>query len=224
MKVIIVGNGKLSKSLLDNLHLNNEHEIIHWNIFNILSNEKVIILHAGSGRELFDCINYCRNTQSYLVDLSTNNKAYEEANFPIILCPNTALPIIKVMAIFQQYGKIFDNENIKILESHQDNKKTVAGTAVEFAKYFNQPSNKIESIREVGYQEKVLGIPNENLDLHAFHKITIEEDGCSVMLETKVLGHKAYISGVKRIVEFIVNNTFENRIYHINELIFMGLK
>ena len=185
--------------------------------------ERAVIIHTGSGRQIEDCVQYCNKTNSILLELSTGTKINELCiNSTIIICPNTAIPVLKIMMMLNEYGKIFNKENIKIIESHQSSKTTIAGTAVDIANSLNYKINNIDSIRNTDYQNNAIGIPKDFLDLHAYHKIVINDDDCEVVIETKVLGHKAYVSGVKIILECLQNKELEKRQYNIIELIKNG--
>lgn len=221
MNIIIVGNGKLSKSLIEGLK--SIYTVSSWDKYDQETNEKSVIIHTGSGRQLPECIQYCNKTKSLLIQLSTGSQAInQKINFPKINCPNTAIPIIKIMNLLSMYGEQFKNYKIQIIESHQANKVTVAGTALEIANALNYEINKIELIRDKNIQKNIIGIPEQDIDLHAYHKIVIEDEGCEIMIETKVLGHTAYVSGVQKIIESISNNNLENREYHIQEFLQNG--
>ena len=79
--------------------------------------------------------------------------------------------------------------------------------------------SNIESIRDVNFQKKVLGIPEKYLDLHAYHKIIIEDEGCEINIETRAYGHSAYVSGIKEILEKSIKNELGNRIYQVFDII-----
>ncbi len=129
--------------------------------------------------------------------------------------------MLKFMHMIKQYGSQFSKNDISILESHQETKKSLPGTAIEFAKSLGFPSGNIISIRNPELQEKQYGIPAECLDLHAFHEIVIGDRGTSITLKTLVKGHESYVSGLAAIIKSLQN--LENRYYHIIDLLEMGL-
>jgi 4-hydroxy-tetrahydrodipicolinate reductase len=223
MKTIIVGSGKLMQSLRKGL--NKDYKTLSWNEFDRNIIQRSIIIHVGSGRELNDCIEYCKKTESILIELSTGSKIQDyEITFPVIICPNTAIPIVKLMNMLKHYGKDFMKYKITIKESHQKEKTTVAGTAIEIAKYLHSPIDEIRSIRNENIQKDELLIPEKYLYLHAFHEILIEDNGCQIKIETRVLGHDAYITGMKEILKICCERAFENRIYYIGELLVRALE
>jgi len=218
LNILIVGNGKLAHSMLTGLSDNNKAQ--SWNEYDKTIIEKSIIIHAGSGRQLGECIEYCEKSKSILLELSTGTGIENSTCLcPIVICPNTAIPILKIMQLLREYGKYFSKYKIKIIESHQKTKKTVAGTAIEISKSLGYPVEKIESVRNEEIQKNIIGIPEEHLNLHAYHKIIIEGDGCEIKLETKILGHTSYVSGVEEIIEMLKQKPLLNKIYYITELL-----
>lgn len=117
------------------------------------------------------------------------------------------------------YGKYFSNYNISITESHQSAKTTEPGTAYDFAASLNFPTQKIVSVRDPEIQQNQIGIPPEYLGRHAYHKITIKDGDDEITLQTKVLGHQSYASGVGKIIGAVLKHNLENRIYSVFELI-----
>ena len=217
MKVCIAGNGKLSSSIF--VGLKEKYNPIKWELFDIKTDEKIIVIHAGSGRQFEECIDYCNRTGSILMELSTGEKVSKyNIQCPIIVCPNTAMPILKMMNILKINGKTFSDNKVRIIESHQKDKNTVAGTAVEIAKALDIDNKEIESIRDIKDQLGI-GIPKDYLNLHAYHKIIIEDEGCEIIIQLKVLGHDAYVKGVIKLIDLIANKNMENKIYNIIDLI-----
>lgn len=217
MKVCIVGNGKLSQSLYNGLQQN--HNPIHWDEVNLHDGERMIVIHVGSGRQFEDCLEYCNTTGSVLLELSTGNDLSQyTVACPIVICPNTAIPVLKMMTIIKHSGRSFSEYTLRILESHQKSKTTVAGTAVELAKALGCDPQSIEAIRDPEKQ-LAIGIPKEHLNLHAYHNITIENAGCKISVEMKVVGHEAYVHGVSHILNLIHKKEFQNIQYHILEIL-----
>ena len=154
------------------------------------------------------------------MELSTGTNIEQlHNNCPVVICPNTAIPVLKMMKFINDYGKDFSQYKVRIIESHQKEKKTVAGTALVIAQAFNVPNERIESIRDNETQKNTLGIPEEHLNLHAYHQIIIEDIGCEIQIETKVLGHDAYVSGVKMIIDRINKMDLENKKYQVLEIL-----
>ncbi|MBN2041092.1 MAG: dihydrodipicolinate reductase [Spirochaetes bacterium] len=217
MKVYIAGNGKLAESIINGLSA--EFELKKWKNTDLKSEEKIILLHAGSGRQFDECLEYCNKTKSVLLELSTGGSVHEKnIDCPVILCPNTAIPVLKIMELLKQYGHEFSQYKINIIESHQENKTTIPGTAVELAEYFQMSAEKIISIRNPDEQIKS-GIPEQHLGLHAYHNVFIKDTGCEISLQLKVLGHDAYVNGLRKILPIVNQGCFENRLYNITDIL-----
>lgn len=69
-----------------------------------------------------------------------------EPDFPLIICPNTSILVLKTLNMINATGEYYKNYNISITESHQSTKKTEPGTAYAFAKSLKFPPDKIVSI------------------------------------------------------------------------------
>ena len=80
------------------------------------------------------------------------------------------------------------------------------------------PTEKIISVRDRKIQQNQIGIPEEFLNKHAWHKIVIRDGNDEVTIQTKVLGHDSYAKGVKTIIEMVLKTTLENKRYSILEL------
>jgi len=220
MKIFVVGAGKLANAVLTpNLSIQS-FEILKWETQCQTLNEKAIIIHAGSGRQLKECFEFCKRTKSLFIELSTGLETEKmEPEFPLIICPNTSILVLKTLNMMKAKGMYFENYNVSITESHQATKKTEPGTAYAFAKSLKFPLDKIESIRDPEIQQNKIGIPKEYLDKHAYHKIVIKDGNDEVTIETKVLGHDSYANGIKTIIETVSKYSLENKKYTILDLI-----
>ena len=220
MKIFIIGSGKLAKAILASNLSFQSCEILKWESQYQTLNEKAIMVHAGSGRQLMESFEFCKRTKSVLVELSTGLETEKmNPDFPLIICPNTSILLLKTLNMIKANGGSFENYHISITESHQSTKKTEPGTAYAFANSLNFPLDKIVSIRDPEIQQSKIGIPKEYLDKHAYHKIVIEDGNDEVTIETKVLGHDSYAKGVKTIIERILKYHLENKKYTILDLI-----
>ncbi|WP_207531938.1 dihydrodipicolinate reductase C-terminal domain-containing protein [Desertivirga arenae] len=225
MKVVVVGAGKLANAILSSNPDLRNCEVISWDMINseILSQE-VIVVHAGSGRQLDDAVDFCAKTKSVLIELSTGLKTENMTpNFPLIICPNTSILLLKTISLLSDSRKYFEKEKIRIVESHQKTKTSAPGTAYKIAESLNIPFPEIESVREPERQLAEIGIPAAFLDRHAYHKIIIGEGSEQISIETKVLGHQSYVTGLWKIVEAVKDHVFENKRYSVLDLIGQNL-
>ena len=222
MQIYIAGTGKLATELLERLIPQDGLSISQW-CGAPNGSGKCIVVHAGSGREIEAISKFCSSTSSVLVELSTGS-SLEEAHpdFPVILCPNTNILMLKFMCMLERSGAMFKRCEIQITESHQASKTSVPGTAVQMAHSLGIAAQAIVSVRNSSQQASEFHIPNEHLTRHAFHRITIQDGPCSISMETRVYGDAPYASGVQQIIAAVSRRTLESRVYAITEFIENG--
>ena len=222
MQVIIAGTGKLATELLQSMKVDATAKLVSW--ANKSSEAtKSIVVHAGSGRELEAIASYCESTQSTLIELATGSKVESmSVAFPVVLCPNTNILMLKFMAMLEQCGKMFNGYDINIIESHQASKTSVPGTAVNIAHSLGRSSDDIHSVRDSSVQQTQLEIPEAELERHAFHQVMIRDGMCSIKLETRVYGGAPYAAGVSQIVAAACGNRLEARLYSVMEFVNNG--
>jgi dihydrodipicolinate reductase len=163
-----------------------------------------MVVHAGSGRELEDVVEFCSATGFMLLDLSTGGSQFPATiTFPVIICPNVNMQMLYFMAMVKQSSRYFQGQDIRIAESHQASKSTKPGTAIHLAKSLGIPETDIRSERDPKVQSEVLGIPSSFLDRHAYHEIVIRNPEVEIRLETRVLGKSAYASGLAKVIEMV---------------------
>jgi len=244
MQVIVVGTGKLATELLGSHRLDpSTCHVMAWSEHvrtepqrsddagrsDARRNDarridaRSIVVHAGSGRELPDAIAFCQATGSPLVELSTGSDLETGSHdFPIVLCPNTNILMLKFMSMLETSGHLFRDCRISVTESHQASKTSVPGTAVGIGQSLGIPAHEIRSVRDPNEQRDALQIPDDQLGRHAFHRIRIEDDACTLQFESRVYGAAPYADGVSRIVEAVRQHALEPRRYSIVEFIHNG--
>ena len=222
MQVLIVGSGKLATELLNELSLEAPLMVCRWSNGSTAQGPSVVV-HAGSGRELDDIISYCHETSAPLIELATGSKLeIASPTFPIVLCPNTNILILKFMNMLARSGKLFKGSHIEVTESHQAEKRSAPGTAIAIAQSLGLSANDVVSVRDPEEQMTTLRIPAEHLGRHAMHAILIEGAACRISLETRVYGASPYADGVAKIVSAATSQKLENRVYAIDEFIEHG--
>ncbi|MCA8201018.1 dihydrodipicolinate reductase [Burkholderia sp. AU33545] len=223
MQVLVVGTGKLAAELLGSHRLAPATcRVMAWSD-PARGNVRSIVVHAGSGRELPAAIEFCRATGSPLVELSTGSDLETASHdFPVVLCPNTNILMLKFMSMLETSGHLFRDCHISVTESHQASKTSVPGTAVGVAQSLGVPAQDIHSVRDPAEQRDALQIPDDQLGRHAFHRIRIEDGACSLQFESRVYGASPYADGVSRIVEAVRQHELEPRRYSIVEFIHNG--
>ena len=222
MQIVIAGSGKLAAELLASLGAECGHTVVPW-AGGSGHMGKGVVVHAGSGRELEAIATHCKATQSALVELSTGS-AIESSpmGFPVVLCPNTNILMLKFMCMLEQSGHLFRGYPMRLTESHQASKTSVPGTAVNLADSLGISRDAILSVRDAQTQLDELHIPRAELDRHAFHQIRIQDGGCSLQLEARVQGEAPYARGVARIVDAVCTQPLENRAYSVLEFVRNG--
>ena len=221
--IYIAGSGKLATELLNAQAWGRDDvQLIPWASAPPHAGRATVV-HAGSGRELAAITAYCAATGSPLIELATGS-VLEEASpaFPVVLCPNTNILMLKVMHMLELGGHLFRGHRIRFTESHQAQKKSVPGTAVSMARSLGLGAEDIRSVRDPAVQQQSLQVPAAHLARHAFHRVEIEDGSCSVKLETLVVGDSPYVSGVASIVAATQAHALENRLYSVAEFIRLG--
>lgn len=222
MSIIVVGAGRLAKELLSTFRRDATMDVVEW-AEAAKDGAGSIVIHAGSGRELEDVIAFCERTASTLVELSTGSVISDrEVSFPVVLCPNTNILILKFMAMLAGSGHRFKDYKIRVTESHQAEKTSTPGTAVSLAHSLGVRDDEIRSIRDPREQTEALGIPQEYLSRHAYHRIEIEDGLTSLALETRVFGKAPYAEGMAKIVAAIRAHKLEPRLHHVLEFVENG--
>ena len=222
MQVLIVGSGKLATELLNELSLSASLTVRRWSITSAVQGHSIVV-HAGSGRELDDVSTYCRETGSVLLELASGSKFESTAPaFPVILCPNTNILMLKFMNMLAKSGSLFRGYHIALTESHQAEKRSAPGTAIAMAQSLGLSATDVVSVRDREEQMTTLRIPAEHLGRHAMHAIYIEDADCRISLETRVYGASPYVIGVAKIIAAVASRQLENRVYMIDEFVECG--
>lgn len=222
MQVIIAGTGKLATELRQALGSSPHYSVTAW-AQHPSPPPKAIVVHAGSGRELGDIAAYCEASASPLLELSTGSAIENQApGFPVVLCPNTNILMLKFMAMLAHSGAMFKSYDMTLIESHQAGKTSVPGTAVSMAQSLGLQAEAIQSIRDTQIQQTQLQIAEADLPRHAYHQILIQDGACSVKLETRVTGDSPYAHGVDQIIRAVMARELEHRIYPVMAFIEYG--
>ena len=223
--ILVIGRGKLAAELLDGLQSPAVSRVIPWDERDTLRNDRSIVVHAGSGRELDDGVAFCSKTDSMLFDLSTGGSRLPAApDFPVIMCPNVNMLMLCFMAMVKQASGYFRGRDIRITESHQASKSTKPGTAIHLAQSLGVPEGEIRSERNPKAQNQALGIPPAYLDRHAYHEIVISDAEVEIRLQTRVLGKSAYASGLARLIELVSKRRPAPGCHDVVDLVTSGYK
>ena len=218
--ILIVGRGKLAGELLQGLGGPTISRVVRWDERDSQEGDRYMVIHAGSGRELNDVIEFCSVTESVLLDLSTGDSQFPvTTKFPVVICPNVNVQMIYFMAMVKHASRYFRGQDIRISESHQASKSTKPGTAIYLAKSLGIPETEIRSERDPKVQNEVLGIPSSFLDRHAYHEVVIRNPEVEIRLETRVLGKSAYASGLAKVIDIVAGRKLDPGYYDIVDLV-----
>lgn len=181
------------------------------------------VVHAGSGRELPEIVDVCRERGAVLIELSTGTDVAALAQgVSLVVCPNANILMLKFMAMLARHGNWFQDCQIGITESHQADKSSVPGTAVAMAEALGVDPRAIVSVRDPAVQTGRLGLAPHDLARHAVHRIQIADGACAITLETRVHGNTPYVDGVRRIIGAALAHPLEKRVYDVLEFIDNG--
>jgi 4-hydroxy-tetrahydrodipicolinate reductase len=221
MDVIIAGSGKLARELHEQSSRFDGAGVYPW-ADRASARFPAVVVHAGSGRQRQEVNAFCAGSGYPLLELSTGQAESPVSGFPLIICPNANILMLKFMLMMQRSGPLLQRYEISITESHQASKQSVPGTAVHLAESLGQDSARIRSIRDAASQTSDLRIPSAHLERHAFHEIVVRDASCTLTLQSRVEGATPYVDGVVAIVRAIAANRLDNRAHHVIELIENG--
>lgn len=231
LQFVIIGKGKLAAYLQENLLRTAKTEgllldsVINWDAIPKTYEINQVLIHAGSGRQLSDALDYCQKTGSSIIQASAgmryDSQLPKPLNFILIESPNLSIPIIKLLHMLKRNGHLFKDYEIEIKESHQSTKTTLPATAKVIADSLGVAIAKIESIRDPIYQKTELQIPENYLDRHAKHIIMIREGHCTIKLESEVFGYDSYLDGIITVTKAMKN--IEKGKYFITDLVERGV-
>lgn len=145
----VVGSGKLDTELIERLELPEGMALQAWRDTGPAA-DAALVMHAGSGRQLAQVIADCERTGATLPELSTGSVLQEASpGFPVVLCPNTNVLMLKSMSMLAASGHLFRGYDICPHEPHQRGKTSAPGTALALAE-------------SLGLKIEVMGVFNEN--------------------------------------------------------------
>ncbi len=216
MNVYILGSGKLAEELIAGLKAPHITSVNRFSALPEIPLDDTVVVHAGSGRELPAAYAVCSRHGLALFELATGGASDTMTpNFPLIVCANTNVLMLRFMAMVRRSGAGFDAYPRTITESHQAAKTTEAGTARNLAESLGIPAEEIVSVRDPGVQERDLAIPAEHLSRHAFHRIVIGDSAASITLESRVLGPAPYAAGLAEILRIVMGEEPEAGVHEV---------
>ena len=234
-RFIVVGHGALAQQLLCDLPTTaarigyDLQSVAAWDNLDPQDDDgpvqESLIIHVGSGRQLAEVIDFCQSNGVPLLQASTGIDMADLLPsllaFAVVEASNLAIPIVKLLHMMRTSGHLFRSYDVSIVESHQQAKRSVAGTALELARALGKRPEDVLSIRDPKLQHTAFDIPPDHLRRHALHILKITDGDCHVTLRTEVQGLDPYVRGVLAIAENV--DTLAPARYKVTDLIDQGV-
>ena len=114
-EVLVVGRGKLALELLHGLQGSSISGVLPWDERARPEKGRRMVVHAGSGRELDEVVDFCAAGGEILFELSTaGSRLPSQPAFPIVVCPNVNMQMLSFMAMTKQSAARFKGRDIEI--------------------------------------------------------------------------------------------------------------
>lgn len=139
---------------------------------------------------------------------------------PAVIAPNMVKQIVGFQAMMEYaastFPGMFNGYSLEIIESHQQGKADVSGTAKELVEYFNKlgipfSDSEIKIVRDPEIQKKEWGIPEKYLGGHGWHTYTLTSADKTVQFSFthNVSGRDAYAEGALDAAMFLARKVRE---------------
>ncbi len=147
-------------------------------------------------------------------DLAEARRLVAASGVSAVIAPNMAVPIVLLQAaarwLAAEFPGALAGARLKVVESHQANKRDTSGTAKALVASANElgvpiPLEDIEKVRDPERQQNEIGVPPEHLAGHAFHRyeLTAAAGTVELVLEHNVLGRRVYAEGTIAALRFL---------------------
>lgn len=211
--LIVIGNGRLAKAILD-FSMKEEmpqaefpYRVTHWEA-EVATQATVFrptLVHVGSGRQYDESLEYAKKKNGVYIQAATKSviklTAPTRPSIAFIHAPNLSILMIKAIYLSKVLGRLFQNEEKELVESHQADKKSIAGTAIKMASYLGIEEDGIKQIRDPKTQLEQLQIGN--IDRHAYHWIRINEGSSTIEIKCGIEGLEPYVVGLFQIADCV---------------------
>lgn len=189
-RIVIVGRGRLAHAIEQQC----AKERIDYSLWPTTTDKRSVIVYCGSGQHFKEVSNFCRKTKTPLLLLSTNIALPKNPRFPFFFEPNTSTEVRSFIKAVSDFASRTPYTRVSIIESHQQTKKDVSGTAKALVASLRKQPSIITSVRDPQKQIK-LGVPRKYLSGHAYHEVTFAHDGVTTSFSVLVLGRETYAKG-----------------------------
>jgi 4-hydroxy-tetrahydrodipicolinate reductase len=147
------------------------------------------------------------------VEKTALEQRVKDSDICAVIAPNMAKQIVAFQAMMEfaanNFPEAFKGYSLKVVESHQAEKKGTSATASAMVEYFNKlgiPFTKdgIEMIRDKEKQI-AMGIPEEALSGHGWHTYTSKSENGNVLFrfEHNVNGRGVYAEGTLDAIRYL---------------------
>lgn len=226
MHIILVGRGGMAQAIetaciVREIGFTRFADDLDETSFN---HENLVAIHFGSGRQLPHLIEFCKNRRIPIIqgstDLNVSLPSTIGQNVAIINAPNLSLPMIRFMSAFPAFAQAIGlGMKMSVIESHQDTKVDVSGTARAIVTVLGNPESSIKSVRDPDIQ-LLLGVPGEHLSCHAHHKFIFIGQGVEIRVSTKISGRSTYTDGALTLAQKLTSlrAPLKNGIYGLEDI------
>ncbi len=147
------------------------------------------------------------------IDYNAVKKVLSNSQISAVVCPNFAVPIMILQAMFEWAAKTFPGAlgdfRLSVTESHQSTKKDTSGTAKVIVGALQGlgidfPVEDIVKVRDPALQLE-RGVPHEALGGHGFHNYCFDSSEGDVHIELthNVVGRDVYARGALTALRFL---------------------
>lgn len=161
---------------------------------------------------------YCKNNLPFVMGTTGGDRKMLESIVTdsqncAVIAPNMAKQIVAFQAMMEYAAKnfpdVFKGYKLKVKESHQEGKADTSGTAKAVVGYFNElgipfSPEQIVMVRKP-IEQIELGVPEEYLGGHAWHKYTFTSGDGTVLFEFihNINGRDIYAAGTIDAVRYL---------------------
>ena len=174
---------------------------------------------------------YCNHGLSFVMGTTGGNREaleqrVRDSDVCAVIAPNMAKQIVVFQAMMkyaaENFPNVFKRHTLEIVESHQQEKADISGTAKVIMGYFNQlgipfTQDQIKMIRDPEEQKRI-GVPKHYLMGHGWHTYTLKGEIEKTILGSSVIsrnpnvllsfthninGRNSYLEGTLDAIEFL---------------------
>ena len=148
-------------------------------------------------------------------DAAEARRVVEASSVSAVIAPNMAGPIVLLQAaarfLADEFPSAMAGGGLTIRESHQSTKRDTSGTAKAMVASLNELGvdfdvSAIRKVRDADTQRQEIGVPEEHLAGHAFHRYELRAAAGTVglVLEHNVVGRRVYAEGTVQALRYLL--------------------